>query len=69
MGNTPKVQTDAEIPVEGVSPDTNVEGRTPHGTPEQTSDAQAKGNPTNERLATETAAVNAEQGKPELPKR
>ena len=69
MGNTPKVQTDADIPVEGVSPAANPEGRTPQGTPEEAVDFEPKGTPTNDRFASETTAVNVEQDKPGLPKR
>ena len=69
MGNTPKVQTDANIPVEGTSPAANADGRTPLGIPEEASDAEPKAKTTNDRLATETAPLNIEQGKPEPAKR
>lgn len=69
MGNTPKVQTDAEIPVEGTSPAANADGRTPLGIPEEAANAEPKAKTTNDRLATETAALNIEQGKPVMPKR
>lgn len=69
MGNTPKVQTDDEIPVEGTSPAANADSRTPLGIPEQASESDAGGRATNDRLATETAPVNIEQGKPEPSKR
>ena len=69
MANKPKVQQDDGVPVEGTSPASNPEGRTPHGTPEQAGDHEAKGTPTNDRLSSETAPVNVEQGKPPQPKR
>ena len=69
MGNTPKVQTDADIPVEGTSPAANADGRTPLGIPEEAVEGDPKAKTTNERFATETAALNIEQGKPEMPKR
>ena len=68
MGNTPKVQTDADIPVEGTSPAANADGRTPLGIPEQASEGEPKGRASNDRLATETAPLNIEKGGPEPPK-
>ncbi len=68
MGNTPKVQQD-DVPAEGTSPDTNPEGRTPHGIPEGITESVPKAKPTNDRLATETAALNIEQDKQPPPKR
>ncbi len=67
MGNTPKVQTDDEIPVEGTSPAANADGRTPLGTPEDAGEHVPSALPNDSRLATETAPVNIEQGKPEQP--
>ena len=69
MGNTPKVQTDAEIPVEGTSPATNADGRTPLGIPEAVGEHEPKAKTTNDRLATETAALNTEKDGSTLPKR
>ena len=69
MGNTPKVQTDADIPVEGTIPAANADGRTPLGIPEEAGEAEPKAKTTNDRLATETAALNVERDKPEMPKR
>lgn len=68
MANKPKVQQD-DVPAEGASPASNPEGRTPHGTPEDAGDHEAKGAPTNDRLSSETAPVNIEQGKQPPPKR
>ena len=67
MGNTPKVQTDDAIPVKGTSPAANADGRTPHGTPEEAGEHAPSALPNDSRLATETAPVNIEQGKPEQP--
>lgn len=63
MGNTPKVQQDI-VPLEGASPETNPEGRTPHGIPEEATEGEPKAKTTNDRFATETAALNIEQDKP-----
>ena len=68
MGNTPKVQTDANIPVEGTSPAANPEGRTPHGTPQEAGEHTPSALPNDSRIATETAPVSIEQGKPVQPK-
>ena len=69
MGNTPKTQTDAQIPVEGTSPAANPDGRSPHGIPEEATKAEPGAKTTNDRLATETAPLNIERGQPEMPKR
>ena len=60
MMNTPKVQTD-DPPTEGASPDHNPTGTTPHGIPEGMEYQEAKGKPSSDRGATETAVSRIEK--------
>ncbi len=54
--NQPKTQTD-DPPTEGASPDNNPTGNTPHGIPKEMLEHDAKGSPTGDRLANETASL------------
>ena len=58
--NQPKVAED--VPAEGVSPDHNPTGTTPHGIPEGLDTEDAAGQPESGRLATETAVLGTEKG-------
>lgn len=58
--NKPKQPDDP--PAEGASPDHNASGTTPHGVPDEMNEHEAKGHPSNDRQATETATQDIEKG-------
>lgn len=64
----PKIQQDI-VPTDGVSPETNPEGRTPHGIPEGAGDYDPAASPTGERFETETAPQEIEDDAPRAPGR
>ena len=57
--NQPKVQTD--IPADGVSPENNPTGKTPHGIPEALMQEDANALPSSGRIATEVAPLVIEK--------
>ncbi|MGI4955831.1 MAG: hypothetical protein ACRYGM_28825 [Janthinobacterium lividum] len=58
--NQPKIQTD--ITDEGVSPDHNPTGNTPHGIPNGMEDQDAKGQPNSDRQESEKATQKVGNG-------
>lgn len=57
--NQPKQPDD--VPAGGASPDHNPTGTMPHGIPDEMADHEAKGTPTSDRQATETATQDIEK--------
>lgn len=51
----------ADVPDQGATSDHNPTGTTPHGIPDGMSDHDAKGHPTDDRQATETATQEIEK--------
>ncbi len=59
--NTPNRPKDP--PAKGASPDTNPDGRMPHGIPKGAEDHDATGLPSSDRQETETAPIDNAEGK------